>query len=125
MRSLTSSVLKWPTHSEVDAAARRWALSEAARHPEVQRIGYFGSYARGDWGVGSDLDLIAIVDTASEAFPDRPLSWSLTPLLIPAQILIYTRAEWQRLQGQGSRFARDLKHDTVWIYVRRAPAPRL
>jgi predicted nucleotidyltransferase len=27
----------------------------------VLEIGYFGSYARGDWGVGSDVDLIVIV----------------------------------------------------------------
>jgi predicted nucleotidyltransferase len=37
-------------------------------HPEVVRVGYFGSYARGDWGVGSDLDLIIIVDRSDEPF---------------------------------------------------------
>ena len=61
VRSLSSPVLKWPHKGEVDQAARRWAGELAARHPEVVRIGYFGSYARDDWGVGSDLDLIAIV----------------------------------------------------------------
>jgi len=35
------------------------------------RIGYFGSYARGDWGVGSDLDLLVIVTAAEEAFEKR------------------------------------------------------
>ena len=90
----------------------------AGCHPEVQRIGYFGSYARGDWGVGSDLDLGAIVDTASQPFEERPLAWDLTDLLVPAQILVYTVPEWQRLQQQGSRFARSLAHDTVWVYTR-------
>ena len=119
VRSLTSSVLKWPSRSQVDAAARRWALREAACHPKLRRIGYFGSYARGDWGVGSDLDLVAVVDTANERFEERPLSWNLNELLVPAQILVYTFPEWQRLQQLGNRFARELRHDTVWIYARQ------
>ena len=31
-----------------------WAAREAPRHAGLRRLGYFGSYARGDWGVGSD-----------------------------------------------------------------------
>ena len=62
VRSLNSSVFKWPDHATVDKAVRSWAQAEAKRHPELQRLGYFGSYARGDWGVGSDLDLVAVVD---------------------------------------------------------------
>jgi predicted nucleotidyltransferase len=42
-------------------------------HDAVVRIGYFGSYARGDWGVGSDLDVIAVVAFSDEAFTRRAL----------------------------------------------------
>ena len=62
VRSLNSSVLKWPDAKTVDAAARRWAEKIAQDKKYVLKIGYFGSYARGDWGVGSDLDLIIIVE---------------------------------------------------------------
>ena len=34
----------------------------AASNPE--KIVLFGSYARGDWGVGSDLDLVIILDSS-------------------------------------------------------------
>jgi len=59
VRSLNSSVLVWPDRATVDRAVRAWAASIGPGRHDGQRIGYFGSYARGDWGVGSDLDLIA------------------------------------------------------------------
>ena len=68
VKSLNSSVLKWPDRNTVDQAVRSWSREQAMQRPELERCGYFGSYARGDWGVGSDLDLIAIVDAASEPF---------------------------------------------------------
>lgn len=56
VRSLNSSVLRWPDPDSVVKAVRRWAKKYGENKPEVERIGYFGSYARGDAGVGSDLD---------------------------------------------------------------------
>jgi len=57
VRSLSSSVLVWPSRHEVVRAARAWAEHDAGRHPELLGLGYFGSFAREDWGVGSDLEL--------------------------------------------------------------------
>jgi len=39
----------------VDHAVRRWPAEVVADHPGVLGIGCLGLYARGDWGVGSDL----------------------------------------------------------------------
>ena len=100
----------------MDRAARSWADSEARKHPELLRLGYFGSYARGDAGVGSDLDVVAIVDHASESFERRSLTWNLNALPVPAELIVYTQEEWKRLQKQGERFARMLKSQVVWIY---------
>ncbi len=38
------------------------------RHPELLKIGCFGSYAGGDWGLGSDLDLVVVVAEAGWPF---------------------------------------------------------
>jgi len=113
VKSLNSSVLKWPDGLAVERAARSWAAREARRHPELLRLGYFGSYARGDTGVGSDLDVIAIVREAAEPFERRSLIWDLNALPVPADIIIYTRDEWERLQKRGERFARMLKSQVV------------
>ncbi|MFQ5792357.1 MAG: nucleotidyltransferase domain-containing protein [Acidobacteriota bacterium] len=119
MRFLNSSVLVWPNQRQVDEAARAWATKEARKHPELNRLGYFGSYARGDWGVGSDLDLVAVVEDSSEPFERRALSWDLHPLPVPADLLVYTELEWDRMEREARAFFRRLAGELSWIYPHR------
>jgi hypothetical protein len=51
------SVLRWPSAPQVLEEARRWAERQHRHNPDVLAVGVFGSYGRGDAGVGSDLDL--------------------------------------------------------------------
>jgi predicted nucleotidyltransferase len=118
VRSLSSPVIKWPDLSAVRESTDRWAREEVPKHPELLRLGYFGSYARGGWGVGSDLDLVAVVTESSEAFERRNVSWSLTSLQVPSDLVVYTLDEWKSLMDSGGRFARTLSRETVWIYVK-------
>lgn len=118
LRSLNSSVLVWPNQAEVDGAVRRWATEVSRSQPYLRRLGYFGSYARGDWGVGSDLDLVAVVATAEEPFERRSAKWDTTSLPVPADVLVYTESEWHALQEAGGRFARRLAEEAVWIISR-------
>jgi len=52
VRSLRSSVLRWPDAETVGAALRQWARGAGRQHPIINRVGYFGSYAgvTGVWG---------------------------------------------------------------------------
>lgn len=117
VRSLNSSVLRWPDSKMVDRAVRAWAGAIARVRPEVLRIGYFGSYARGSWGVGSDLDLIVIVDESELPFVRRGIGWDTGSLPVPTDLLVYTKEEWKALQDKG-RFSKMLSSDTVWVYTR-------
>jgi hypothetical protein len=117
VRSLHSRVLKWPRPAEVEGALRAWAAQEAPRHPGLLRLGWFGSYARGDAGVGSDLDLIAVVAASGEPFERRSLAWDLRPLPVPAEILIYTRAKWEQMKQQGGRFIRTIEREACWLIL--------
>jgi predicted nucleotidyltransferase len=56
--------------------------------PELRALGYFGSYARGDWGVGSDLDIVAVVATTDVPFDRRALHWDLSTLPVPVDLLV-------------------------------------
>ncbi len=116
VKSLNSSVLAWPDKAIVEQGVWTWILQEHTKHPNLLRLAYFGSYARGNCGVGSDLDLIAIVKTSSEPFHRRPLSWDLLQLPVPADLLVYTEEEWERLMREDNRFARTLRTEAVWIY---------
>lgn len=106
----------WPRPEGVARALHRWSLDAAKRHPELRKLGYFGSYARGDWGVGSDLDLIAIVEAADRPFHARGATWNLSALPVPADMLVYTEDEWSALQAEATRFARTLTREVVWIF---------
>jgi predicted nucleotidyltransferase len=116
-RSLTSSVLRWPDARTVDEAIRRWAAEMARERPEVVRIGYFGSYARGDWGVGSDLDVVIVVERADRRVERRGVAWDTRALPVPADVLIYTEDEWRALGRSGS-FGQHLMRETIWVVAR-------
>ena len=117
VRSSNSSVLKWPDLKTVDRAVRTWAANQASKQAGVLRIGYFGSYARGDWGVGSDLDLIAVIAETIDPFELRALRWNLNSLPLPADLVIYTLREWQDLQNRDNKFSRVLRDETVWVFT--------
>lgn len=112
VRSLNSSVLKWPDIETVHQAVRAWARRLVDEKPRVRRVGYFGSYARGDWGVGSDLDLIVIVDESERPFEMRGGTLDTRLLPVPADVLIYTRDEWDGLQG---RMRDVIREEVVWV----------
>lgn len=118
VRSLNSPILRWPDRATVERAAAAWAKEEAPRHAGLLRLGYFGSYARGDNGVGSDLNLIAVVERCDQPFERRALDWDLLELPVPAEILVYTRDEWERLRQEGRRFARTVEREARWLVER-------
>ena len=93
---------------------RAWAAEAGAARPEVTRIGYFGSYARGNWGVGSDLDVAIVVERAETPFERRGARWDTNGLPAPAEVFEYTEEEWE----QGKGIARTVSREVVWVYQR-------
>ena len=81
------------------------------------RAGFIGSYARGNWGVGSDLDVVLVLRKSAEPFPQRPLLFNLSKLPIPVDVLVYTVEEWERIIRSTSRFGRELA-EANWVFCR-------
>src|SRR5439155_22751797 len=77
VRSLSSSVVVWPDRAAVESALRRWAEEAARIRRELVSVGYFGSYARDDWGVGSDLDVVLVVAGGGLPVGRRPVAGGL------------------------------------------------
>ena len=68
--------------------------------------GLFESATRAPWppasgGLGSDLDLILIVDTTQEEWMERARRFDATELPVPVDLLVYTEAEWEGMSSQG------------------------
>src|SRR3972149_9679882 len=88
---------KSPAPAAGPAALGRGAQRPGPPRPELRRVGYFGSYARGDWGPGSDLDVMIVASASGEPMARRPLAWDLTGLPVPAHVLVGTAAELERV----------------------------
>ena len=116
VRSFSSRVLRWPEAATVTTAFRQWAEEAARRRRDVVRIGYFGSYARGNWGVGSDLDVVIVLEDSALPFERRLVEWDTFALPVPVDLLVYTRAEWRRMEREG-RLPAAVRY-AVWAYVR-------
>jgi len=110
VRLLSSSVMKWPDAQTVHRAMEQWAKETAEASPEVVAIGYFGSYARGDWGVGSDVDIVIVVRSSQEPPLRRPLQFNTLSLPVPADVMVYTLDEWQKIDPS-SRFGKVLQNE--------------
>jgi len=88
----------------VDRAVRVWAEGLSASHREVLRVGYFGSYARGDWGVGSDLDVIIVAEAFARIPFVKRMAYVLGLARFPKHVdyLCYTREEFARIKETSS-----------------------
>jgi predicted nucleotidyltransferase len=91
------------------------------RRRELERVGYFGSYAGGDCGVGSDLDVVIIVSTAPVPFHERPAQWDMLRLPVPVDLLVYTVADWTSVTAQPTHLAKALAKETHWVWRRAQP----
>lgn len=116
VRSLTSSVHAWPSEAEVWAKVAAWVEAERLRHPELLAVGVFGSYGRGQGGVGSDLDVLLVVGASDRPFHQRAVAFAYERLPLPADVLVYTSQEWRQLLASGSRFARTLQQELRWVW---------
>ncbi len=95
-------------HQAVAGAASNADLNQQLQ--KLQRVGVFGSYGRGDAGVGSDLDLLL-------------LHWPLAELPLSCDALVLTPAEHANLMAGGSAMAAALERECCWLWERGPHAP--
>jgi hypothetical protein len=127
VRLLTQSLLKWPEPEAVLQAVQHWAEQQFQRCPSLEKVGVYGSYGRGDAGVGSDLDLLLIDATAAGTQSSRYRRWPFEELPLSCAALVLSPAELDRLLAQGSgndpataAMAQALQNDCRWIWQREA-----
>jgi len=108
-------VLRWPSAAEVLRAAEAWAEAQRRTSPDLLAVGVFGSYGRGDAGVGSDLDLLLILQECSDPIWERLCRWHTASLPLACDLLVYSLADWRSLPGWNPRLAAALSKETRWL----------
>ena len=98
----------------VSGVVRRWAREAGEKHENIVPVCTFRSYATGNWGVGSDIDIdvVVIPSESRRPFSDRVLDWDTLDLPVPADLLLYTAAEWEMIKREPRRIARQ---PIVWV----------
>lgn len=115
--SSNSRVHTWPSRAEVLAGLRAWVSRQKQQHPELVRVGYFGSLADGKrYGFGSDADVVAIVrHSLREPWWQRQLDFD-PPAAVPVDVdlFVYTEEEFAKILARGDQFASDMQ-GVIWI----------
>ena len=90
-------------------------MAQKRSHPEVVRIGVFGSYARGDYSPGSDVDLLVIVRKSAEPrWYMRAIGFDTLILTVPADVFVYTEAECDRM-AKDNLWMKHVLDETIWL----------
>lgn len=110
--SLTSHVHTWPSRAEVIAGIRAWVERQRAKHPELVRVGYFGSLADGK----RDAGVVAVVTHSSrEHWWERPLDFDPTSKVpVDVDLFVYTDEEFAQILARGDAFSRVMQN-VVWL----------
>ncbi|MGA2977498.1 MAG: nucleotidyltransferase domain-containing protein [Spirochaetia bacterium] len=92
-----------------------WSRSLRESNPHVRRIGLFGSYAKGTYSPGSDLDIILIMDASTEPrWFMRSAAIDTMGLGIGADLFIYTESEMARMEKTSGWF-RHIMEEALWF----------
>lgn len=106
---------------------RSWALNKAKEFAEcvkeifsnITLVILFGSYARGDFNMWSDIDILIVVDGG---LPDRPTERidMVTPCIVrtkaPIEPLIITKEELEKLKKKRNPAIMDAINNGITIF---------
>lgn len=114
MRSVEiKSVDKEQLRRSVDAYAAR----VFACHPEVEEIVVFGSFAKGNYAPGSDIDIFILISHSDESVRDRiPDFMPDGPFPVGVDVFPYTRREVSNLAPSPLL---DEVAESRWRYTRK------
>ena len=97
-------------------------LTTAAKYPCLNRIGVFGSYARGDYDETSDIDILYDYDPNPYDSTDQLLDF-VDDFLERVSPLKADFVSFARLIEKEDDFKKNAMEDVIWIYGTRGGMP--
>jgi predicted nucleotidyltransferase len=87
--------------------------------PDVAEILLFGSFARGDYGPRSDLDLLIVLEQSDRPFVERIGEFLRLVPPYPTDVFPYTREEIEARLAEGDPFLGRAIAEGIVLYRRR------
>jgi predicted nucleotidyltransferase len=84
----------------------------------VERAIVFGSWARGEQDVSSDLDLVLVEETASPFTERGRAHMPLFDMGVGVDLIVYTPGEYARLLEDGNPLVARVEREGVVVYAR-------
>ena len=84
-------------------------------HPEVERVGFFGSYANDTYGPASDVDLLVILRGSDKRFLDRIPDYMPDNLCVSCDVFPYTSEEIEKMRQEHIPWIRHVLREAVWL----------
>ena len=96
--SSISARVRYAEPEPIRKAVRDYVRDLRDGHPEIRSIRWFGSWVRGDAGVGSDVDLCIIVEGSDTPRRDRTAAFLPRVFPVGIDLFVYTQAEFDALR---------------------------
>lgn len=94
---------------------KHYAKSIKQMHPEVERVGYFGSYANDTYGPASDVDLLIILRRSDKRFLDRIPDYIPENMSVSCDVFPYTVEEIENMKQKENPWIRHILGEAVWL----------
>lgn len=105
--------------AELLDVVQRWAVELQGRLPELAAVVVVGSVARGDWNKWSDIDVLVVVGSLPDRWPERAeLLSPVPPWVAPIAWTVGELAEARRRRNPIA-----VEADTVGVVVEGALPP--
>ena len=117
MREKSSNSVKvvFADKANVLRQVKDYAKKLKRTNPNIERVGYFGSYANDTYGPASDVDLLIILRQSKKRFLNRIPDFLPDNLSICCDVFPYTSEELERMKQQSSPWILHVLKEVVWL----------
>jgi uncharacterized protein len=96
--SLPSVKVTFTNREQILKALENLIQEWTQQHPELEQVILFGSFARGDYFPGSDVDVLLILENSAQPLLNRIRKFLPTHFPVDIDIFPYTRDEIERVK---------------------------
>jgi len=88
------------------------------KHPEIEKVYLFGSFARDEAVPGSDVDILIVLTDSPLPFKDRITRYMPSSFPVGVEVLPYTQREMEMMIDQGNHFLKGAIQDSILLFAR-------